>query len=190
LSTNPSREIAHSLLVEEVQDTLARNISAARVVLGMSQEQLATSAGMSRATVNQLEGGSTAKGDPRLSTVVQLAAALGISPVFLLLGRDELDAIAWAPDSQVVKDVRSHLTADELETMRRLLRSGVAKNRTRAVEMGATAAASAGMTAGAIAAAGIGTALLPGIGTAIGAVIGSTWLAKKMIDAKKKDEDG
>jgi len=189
MTERPTDTVALSLPVEDVQDTLARNLSAARSALGLSQDQLATAAGVSRATVNQLEGGSTAKGDPRLSTVVQLAAALGISPVFLLLGRDELDAITEAPKSKEVRDVRSHLTAEELDTMRRLLRSGVAKNRAKAVEMGATAAATAGMTAGAIAAAAIGTALLPGIGTAIGAVIGSTWLAKKMIDEKKKDEE-
>lgn len=181
--------VALWLPVEEVQDTLARNLWAARGALRMSQDQLATAAGVSRATVNQLEGGSTAKGDPRLSTLVQLAAALGISPVFLILGRDELDAITEAPKSKEVKNVTSHLTVEELEMMRRLLRSGVAKNRTKAVEMGATAAATAGMPAGAIAAAAIGTALLPGIGTAIGAVIGSTWLSKKMIDEKKKGDD-
>lgn len=179
--------VALSLPVEDVQDTLACNLSAARSVLGLSQEQLAAAAGVSRATVNQIEGGSTAKSDPRLSTVVNLAAALGISPVLLLVGRDELDAITEAPESKEVKDIRSHLTAEELETIRRLLRSGVAKNRNKAIEMGATAAITAGMNAGAIAAAAIGTALLPGLGTAIGAVIGSTWLTKKMIN-KQQDE--
>lgn len=172
-----------SLSVEDVQDTLARNLSAARTALGMSQDQLAAAAGVSRATVNQLEGGSTAKGDPRLSTVVCLSSALGISPVFLLLGRDELDAIVEIPKRTEVKDVRSNLSADELETMRRLLRSGVAKNRAKAVEMGATAATTAGVSAGAIAVAAIGSGLLPGIGTAIGAAIAVSWLAHK----KKSD---
>jgi len=179
--------VVPSLPVEDAQDILARNLSAARGALGMSQEQLAAAAGVSRATINQLEGGASAKGDPRLSTVVHLAAALGISPVFLLLGRDELDAITEARKSTEVNEVRSHLTAEQLETMRRLLRSGVAKNRTKAVEMGATAAASSGMSAGAIAAAAIGTALWSGFGTAIGAVIGSAWLAKKL--DKEKDEE-
>lgn len=188
MSAAPTDAVVLSLPVEDVQDTLARNLSAARGALGMSQEQLAAAAGVSRATINQLEGGASAKGDPRLSTMVHLAAALGISPVFLLLGRDELDAITEAPKSKEIKEIRSHLTAEELDTMRRLLRSGVTKNRTKAVEMGATAAASAGMTAGAIAAAAIGTALLPGIGTAIGAVLGRTWLAKKMLGEKKDEE--
>lgn len=175
-----------SLLVENVRDTLALNLSAARGALGMSQEQLANAARVSRATVNQLEGGSSANGDPRLSTVVSLAAALGISPVFLLLGRDELGAIAEAAKSADVKGVHARLTAEELETMGRLLRSGVPKNRAKAVEMGATAAASAGMTAGAIATAAIGTAQIPGIGTALGAVMGK-WLGNVMSIEKKGD---
>lgn len=181
--------VALSLPVEEVQDTLARNLSAARGALGLSQDQLAAAAGVSRATVNQLEGGASAKGDPRLSTLVSLAAALGISPVFLLLGRNELDAIAEAPRSKEAKDVRAHLTAEELETMRRLLRSGLAKNRTKAVEMGTTAAATAGVTAGAIAAAAIGTALLPGIGTALGAALAAGWLAKKKLDDENRGDE-
>lgn len=173
-----------SLSLEDVRDTLARNLSAARSALGMSQEQLAAAGGVSRATINQLEG---AEGDPRLSTLVGLAAALGVSPVFLLLGRDELDAIAKAPGSKEAEEVQAHLTAGELDTMRRLLRSGVAKNRAKAVAMGATAATTtAGASTGALAAAAIGTALLPGVGTAIGAAFAAVWLARKM-DKETKD---
>lgn len=138
---------ALSLPIDDVRDMLARNLSAARSALGISQDQLATAGGVSRATINQLEG---AEGDPRLSTLVALAAALGVSPVFLLLGRDDLDAIAKAPGSKEAKEVQAHLTPEELDTMRRLLRSGVAKNRTKAVAMGATAATTAGVTAGAL----------------------------------------
>jgi transcriptional regulator with XRE-family HTH domain len=187
MTARPNDDVALTLPIEDVQDTLARNLSAARGALGLSQDQLAATAGVSRATVNQLEGGASAKGDPRLSTLVSLAAALGISPVFLLLGRDELDAIAEAPRSQEAKDVRAHLSAEELETMRRLLRSGLAKNRTTAVGMGVNAAATAGATAGAIAAAAIGTGLLPGIGTALGAALAVGWLAKRRLADKKED---
>ena len=184
--TERSTEAAPLLLsIDDVRDTLASNLSAARSALGMSQDELAAKGGVSRATLNQLEG---AEGDPRLSTLVGLAAALGISPVFLLLGRDELDAIAKAPGSKEAKDVQAHLTPEELDTMRRLLRSGVAKNRTKAVTMGSTAAATAGVAAGAIAAAAIGTALLPGIGTAIGTAFAAIWLAKKKLEEEKKDD--
>lgn len=188
MTERPFEVVALSLPVEEAQDTLARNLSAARCAHGMSQDQLAMAAGVSRATVNQLEGGSTAKGDPRLSTVVSLSYALGISPVFLLLGRDELDAIAEAPKRAEMKEVTSRLSADDLDTMRRLLRSGVAKNRAKAVEMGATAATTAGISAGAIAAAAIGTGILPGVGTAIGAAIAVSWLAYKKIRNSDKSQ--
>lgn len=175
-----------SISMDDTRDTLARNLAAARSALGLSQEQLAVAAGVSRATINQLEG---AEGDARLSTLVNLAAALGVSPVFLLLGRDELDAIAKAPGSKEVKEVQAHLAPEELETMRRLLQSGVARNRSKAVAIGSAAATAAavGATAGAIATAAIGTMLLPGIGTAIGAVIGSSWFAKKMIEKKTEE---
>ena len=178
-----------SVPLDDVRATLANNLSAARNALGLSQEQLAAAGGVSRATINQIEG---AEGDPRLSTLVGLAAALGVSPVFLLLGRDELYAIAKAPESKEYKEVQAHLTSEDLDTIRRLLRSGVAKNRTKAIAMGSAAVAAAS-GAGALAAAAIGTALLPGIGTAIGAAIGaafatSSWLAGKTTEETKDDE--
>lgn len=61
--------------------------------------------------------------------------------MLLLLDREELDAIAEIPRSREAEDVRSRLTPEQLETMQRLLRSGVAKNRAEAVAMGTTAAA-------------------------------------------------
>lgn len=170
---------ALSLSVENARDALARNLAAARSALDWSQEDLARAAGVSRATVNQLEGGASSKSDPRLSTVAGLATALGISPMLLLLDREELDAIAGIPMSREAEDVRSQLDTEQLETMRRLLRSGVAKNRAEAVAMGTTAAALAGISAGPLAAAAIGTAILPGIGTAVGAAIAATWMARK-----------
>jgi transcriptional regulator with XRE-family HTH domain len=174
-------EAALSLAVEDARDALARNLAAARSALGWSQEDLAHAAGVSRATVNQLEGGASAKSDPRLSTVAGLATALGISPMLLLLDREELDAINEIPKSQEAESVSSQLNAEQLETMRRLLRSGVAKNRAEAVAMGTTAATLAGISAGPLAAAAIGTAILPGIGTAVGAAIAAAWISKKNI---------
>jgi len=130
-----------ALSVEKARDALARNLAAARGALGWFQEDLAHTAGVSQATVNQLEGGANSKSDARLSTVADLATALGISPMLLLLDREELDAIAEIPRSREAEDVRSRLTPEQLETMQRLLRSGVAKNRAEAVAMGTTAAA-------------------------------------------------
>jgi transcriptional regulator with XRE-family HTH domain len=175
--------LPQELPFEAARDTLARNLSVARSALGMSQDQLAEAAGVSRATIIQIEA---AEGDPRLSTISGVSVALGVSPVFLLLGLDELDAIVNLPESSGAERIKENLSSDELETMRRLLRSGIAKNRTKAVAMGASAATAAGL-AGALAGAAIGTSLLPGIGTAIGAAL-SAWVTHKRASEKKDEE--
>lgn len=56
-----------SFLIEELE--------AARKAAGMSQEQLATSAGLSRMTVQRTEAGQI---DPRLSSVAAIAKTLGM----------------------------------------------------------------------------------------------------------------
>lgn len=163
-----------SYALESAQAIVARNLAAARSALNISQDKLAEDAGVSRATIIQLEA---AEGDPRLSTVAAIAAALGVSPVFLLLGREELEAISKVANSPDADRVLQQLPDDTLKTMHRLLDSGIPKNRTKAVAMGTSAAAAAGLTAGALAGAAIGTVLMPGIGTAIGVAL-ATWIRK------------
>lgn len=163
------QQLTATLSLDHVRDTLARNLAAARTVRSWSQDQLGSASGVSRATINQLEA---AEGDPRLSTLVNLAAALEISPMFLLLGRDEVRAICEVRDSRVAQQVEAQLSPSDLATMQRLIHSGIAKNRTKAVKLGVDAAAAVtGVSSNALIGAAIGTALIPGIGTAIGAAI-------------------
>jgi hypothetical protein len=80
--------------------------------------------------------------------------------------------------------VQAHLSEEEQELMRRLLRSGLAKNRTKAIKIGIEAVLAAGIAADVVACAGIGTAVLPVIGTAIGAALGAIWLRNRRASAR------
>jgi transcriptional regulator with XRE-family HTH domain len=60
---------------------LAQNVTAARRRAGLTQLQLAQAAELSRATVHLIEAGA---GDPRLSTITRLAAALNVDALDLL----------------------------------------------------------------------------------------------------------
>jgi transcriptional regulator with XRE-family HTH domain len=56
---------------------LAARLKSLRDKAGMTQQQVATAAGLSMSLITQLEQGS--KSDPRLSTLRALAGALGVS---------------------------------------------------------------------------------------------------------------
>jgi hypothetical protein len=102
--------------------------------------------------------------------------------MFLIVGAEELIAIADAHDSPEAQQVNEGLTDEKLETVRRLLQSGIAKSRAKAFTM--TLDAVGFRYAGAVnAAAAIGTAVLPGIGTAIAAGIAG------IMGARKRDKD-
>jgi transcriptional regulator with XRE-family HTH domain len=151
---------------------LAKNLVLARNARGTTQDKLAEESGVSRATIAQIESGES---DPRLSTIVDLAAALGVSPLLLLLSERELAAIAkLVQDETFVSRISADISADDVERMRRLIQSGLQKGQKRAAEIGANAAQAAGLAAGGAAVgAAIGTLLFPGLGTAIGAALGS-----------------
>lgn len=60
---------------------LAQNVASARHRAGLTQDQLAQAAELSRATVNLIEAGAC---DPRLSTITRLAGALQVDALSLL----------------------------------------------------------------------------------------------------------
>lgn len=174
-------------LIENSLETVSRNLSAARVGMGLSQDQLAEAAGVSRATIVQLEGGA---GDPRLSTITAIAGALNITPMFLLLSSNDLQAIANVAKSEEAAQFQGNISEKSLEDMQRLLRSGLTKNRNKAIAIGTAATnISGGATTVSVnitAAAAIGSVLLPGVGTVIGAALG---LLLNRVNSKKENKD-
>jgi transcriptional regulator with XRE-family HTH domain len=154
---------------ESIDAVLAKNLVAARVIAGMTQHDLAAAAGVSRATIAQLETGFS---DPRLSTVVDIARALGIAPIVLLSGTEEVEALA-----SLTGDVTGGQTAvpqAELALMRDYVDSGMLKDRIRAAKVGATVArgGSAETPKSVAVTGGLFSAILPGRGTVVGARLG------------------
>lgn len=152
---------------ESADSVLAKNLAAAREAAGITQQQLADAAGISRATIAQLETGIS---DPRLSTVVDLAGALRISPLLLLIAETEVRSLAGLIDEAIGKSVP--IRPYDLEQLKRLVGSGLLKDRLRAVRLGAAIAREAGRDAETAIVAGILSAIAPGEGTVLGVAIG------------------
>jgi len=178
---------------EGLRSALARNVTSARIALEMTQQQLADRANVSRSAVVLLEA---AEGDPRLSTIANIAQALGLSAAFLLFGLDDIKAVDKAHGSEQAEQIRETLTEAQIEQMERLRSSGVNKNLGKAANLGAAAAVGLGLVSettgqAAIAGAAIGSAILPGVGTILGGSIAAIWAARTLAAAvsdSKKDE--
>jgi transcriptional regulator with XRE-family HTH domain len=167
LRKSPSMATKEAQLRESIDSTLAKNLVAARTIAGLTQHELAAAAGISRATIAQLETGSS---DPRLSTVVDLAGALGIAPIILLVSVPEVEALAALRDGS---PDHVHVSPRDLLRLRDYVASGMLKDRVRAARLGAAIARSIDPDSPAVAiTAGLFSASLPGAGTTIGAALG------------------
>lgn len=166
--------------------TLAKNLVFARHAAGITQGDLASKAGVSRATIAQIESG---EGDPKISTVTDIAYALETSPVLLLLGSVELEAIVEVARDKNISMLTERFPQDQLDQIKRLLQSNMQKSQLRAAEMGVKAAQEAGLVGlmgTAALGAFIGTSLLPGVGTIVGGILGGVFSRTFFQDNKKK----
>lgn len=152
---------------DAVLSALAKSLRFGRAALNMTQEALAEKSGVSRATIAQIE---RLEGDPRLSTILDLAAALETSPILLLMSEREMEKIEiLIRNTAAVKELRKAIPEQEFHDIDRLHKIGRDKH---AAEIGAGVVTRVGELKSAAIGAAIGTVLLPGFGTVIGAVLG------------------
>ncbi|HEY6761088.1 MAG TPA: helix-turn-helix transcriptional regulator [Baekduia sp.] len=68
---------------DDVVQAFARNLRAARIAAGMTQEDLALATGLDMSNISRYEAGDR---EPRITMVAKLAAHLDVSPGELLDG--------------------------------------------------------------------------------------------------------
>jgi transcriptional regulator with XRE-family HTH domain len=152
---------------ESADAILAKNLVTARLAVGLTQQRLAEDSGISRATVVQIEAGSS---DPRLSTIIELAKALGLPAILLLVGLPEIQALSRVLERKAKQ--RPSIDPRDVERMTHFLRTGMLRDRARAAMLGATAAESFSKSELSRVLAAMFSGFLPGAGTEIGALLG------------------
>ncbi len=142
-----SREENAERIKEELRATLAKNIVSARKakakVLGRhyTQEQLADDSGISTTAIAQIERGEV---DPRLSTIAGIAYALGVNPVFLLFGKQEIELLhqmILELDEASLSELSVRLFSDSVKEIEKLANSSLPKHQVKASQMSAGAVA-------------------------------------------------
>lgn len=157
----PLQQLRHARR-ESHDSILAKNLLVARLAAGLTQQQLAGAADVSRATIAQIEAGLS---DPRLSTIVQLSNAIGISPVLLLSGELEVSALAGLAQKTNKSPDDLAVSPQDQRRMAQLAGTGMLRDRVRAAKFGAAIAQASGSSPSAIVGAAIGSAIQPGDGT-------------------------
>ena len=155
---------------ESIDAVLARNLVVARVVLGVTQQELAERADISRATIAQIETGYS---DPRISTITDLAGALGIPPVVLLTGTEDIQVLVEMLGEEEGGALAGiAIPSGDVERMQRYLRTGMLKDRVRAARIGASVARTAGGGPASEVCSAIFSTILPGPGSVAGIRLG------------------
>ena len=150
---------------ESADAILAKNLVVARLISGMTQHELAARSLISRATIAQIETGSS---DPRLSTINQLAAALNLPPLILLVGAEDVRVLSALHAAAGGSADEIPMTASDLDRMKRLIRTGMLKDRLHAAQLAATLARKAGRNESVAVIAAIFSAVDPGHATQVG----------------------
>jgi transcriptional regulator with XRE-family HTH domain len=162
---------------------LGVNLAHARQTAGLTQGQLASKAGTSRATIAQIESG---EGDPRFSTLSAIADALSVGPFVLLFGKKDIGKLVAL--AQRHKEVTLTFPSEEdVALLDELAVSQLAADRRRAARMSSGMASDHGFAGvGAAVGAAIGTTLMPGVGTIVGAFLGAVDVWKRRGSKKER----
>lgn len=142
-----------------IKVAIARNLVIARRVCTLTQHQLAARSGIARATIAHLEAG---RGDPKLSTLHELAVALEIHPALLILTEKNIAALVAL---QATTPAQAPLLPSRLSTMRQMVQSGVLRLQFESALLGAAFARENQFPTPEIVGAAIGSFYIPGKGT-------------------------
>lgn len=97
---------------EELGREIGRRVSMNRRSIGLSQEELAARAGVSKRSVERLESGVA---NPRLDVLVRVCLAMGLADRFeRLLPEPELGPLALARGEKLPRRIRKHRKAARL----------------------------------------------------------------------------